>query len=345
MSIALADNHDHIHQLCGRLSIGVPELSVSPVQGGFHHRMWRLRTHAGIYAVKQLSADTDIANPLVIEHFNLTERVAGAFRDCGIQAISALPWQGDYLQLIGSSAYLVYPWSEAKGLAVSQLSETHALQVAEILALMHRSNIDVPGMERQGIDMHPEDKITAVIRRAGDLHIRYAAELEKALPEFLQIARRYTAAIPVLDQHRVISHGDLDQKNVLWDGAGKPLVIDWESARLLNPTYELLQTALEWSGISRQFDPSLFVAILKAYQQAGNVIERKFVEPALHCIMGDWLNWLMYVVDRAANTSNPAKRKRGTDQFDLVFPTLIRLQQLFPALLAMPVLNLSGSKK
>lgn len=345
MSIALAENPEHIHQLCDRLAIGVPNLTVTPVQGGFHHRMWRLHTDQGVYAVKQLSAETDLADPRVIEHYNLSETVADHFRSLGIHAISALPWQGQYLQQIEYSAYLVYPWSEASALTLDQRSQQHALEVAGILATMHRANIDVPGLERPDSVITPEENITAIVGRAADLHVRYAPELKQALPTFLEIARDHHSALALLDQHRVISHGDLDQKNVLWDEAGNPLVIDWESAVPLNPTYELVQTALEWSGVTHHFDQSLFEAFLQAYQQAGGVIERGFVAPAFDCVMGDWLNWLLYVVDRSAKSSNPVKRKRGTEQFELVFPTLQRLQTLLPALLNLPLLQQQGSGK
>ena len=345
MSIALADNPDHIRQLCARLAIGAPELSLSAVQGGFHHRVWQLRTDVGVYAVKQLSTVTDLADKQVIAHFNFTEAVAEGFRAYGIHSISALPWQGEYLQLIGDAAYLVYPWSEARGLAVSQISEQHALQVAGILATMHRADISIPGQQRQVAGMHLEPQIIESVARAGTLHVRYADKLKRALPVFLEIAQRHSAATPVLDQHRVISHGDLDQKNVLWDNAGLPLLIDWESARPLNPTHELLQAALEWSGISRQFNPQLFRAFLGAYQQAGGVIESELVEPALHLVIGDWLTWLMYVVDRSAIASDPLKRKRGADQFDLVFQTVMHLQDQLAVLLAMAVFQPDVEKK
>jgi thiamine kinase-like enzyme len=344
MSIALTDNPHHIRELCARLAIGVPMRSLSPVQGGFHHRMWRLQTDKAVFAVKQLSDDTDLANPQVIKHFNLTETVAESFAAHGICSISALQSKEGFLQLIESSAYLVYPWSESRGLALSHLSKEHALKVARMLAAMHRADLKVPGLHPQGKYMHPEDQITAVVLRAVAIHVRYAEDLKQALPVFLKIANSYTAAMPVLDQHCVISHGDLDQKNVLWDDTGNPLVIDWESARPLNPTYELLQTALEWSGITRQLDAQMFEAFVGEYQEAGGVIQVNFVEPALNTLLGDWLIWLMYVVDRSASASNPVKRKRGADQFDLVFQTLLRLQQQLPTLLAMAVLNTAVSK-
>ncbi|MEH6581151.1 MAG: aminoglycoside phosphotransferase family protein [Halioglobus sp.] len=343
MSIALPDNPDHIYQLCSHLDLGQPAAAIRPVHGGFHHRMWRLQTDKAVYAVKQLSSDTDVADPAVIAHFNLTETVANTFRDYGIHAVSARSCRGEYLHLLDNTAYLVYPWVEASALPFSQLSESHALEVADILATMHRADIRVPGLGPKTADMHAEETITAVIGRAGAEHVRYTRELEQGLPAFLDIGRDYKAAILVLAQHLVVSHGDLDQKNVLWDSAGKSLLIDWESAHQINPVREVLQTALEWSGITRQLDPLLFETFLSAYQRAGGVIADEFVEPALRCILGDWLNWLMYVVDRASMADNPIKRIRGAEQFDLVFTTLQRLDKQLPELLAMPALRKPGN--
>lgn len=345
MQIALADNPQHIQQLCAQLQLGVPALPISSVQGGFHHRMWRLQTDQGLYAIKQLAADTDLANPLVIAHFNFTESVAETFRAYGIRAISALHQQGKYLQLLDNNAYLVYPWSEAKGLDINQRSQQHALEVARMLAVMHCADIELAAPDAAAIDFDQQQKIIDVVQRCVQLQVSYAAELAVKLPEFLQMASASSEAMPVLAQHLVISHGDLDQKNVLWDSDSHALVIDWESAGKLNPTYELLQTALEWSGITRHFDSGLFESFLLAYQQAGGIIDRACVQPAFQCILGDWLNWLLYVVDRSANSDNPRKRKRGTEQFELVLPTLLRLQALLPTLLALPALQQPGSDK
>ncbi|WP_449602525.1 phosphotransferase [Paenibacillus sp. Marseille-Q9583] len=48
--------------------------------------------------------------------------------------------------------------------------------------------------------------------------------------------------------HMVISHRDLDQKNVLWDELQIPIIIDWEAAGPIHPTQELIDVALYWSG-------------------------------------------------------------------------------------------------
>ncbi|MBX3708737.1 MAG: phosphotransferase [Gammaproteobacteria bacterium] len=59
----------------------------------------------------------------------------------------------------------------------------------------------------------------------------------------------YLAAVPLLLEDTIVSHGDLDQLNVLWDTAGQPILIDWESVRKINPTREIIPTSLSWSGM------------------------------------------------------------------------------------------------
>ena len=70
-----------------------------------------------------------------------------------------------------------------------------------------------------------------------------------------------------------MSHGDLDQKNVLWDANDVPILIDWESARRLNPLCEIVNASLDWSGITTShFDEALFTQMLKVYQaESGEV--------------------------------------------------------------------------
>ena len=69
----------------------------------------------------------------------------------------------------------------------------------------------------------------------------------------------------------MVSHGDLDHKNVLWSETGEPLVIDWESARRLNPTYGNLAGGARL-GASPPFDTRPFTTILRAYVDAGGLI-------------------------------------------------------------------------
>ncbi|MBO6316307.1 phosphotransferase, partial [Enterococcus faecium] len=82
----------------------------------------------------------------------------------------------------------------------------------------------------------------------------------------------YREAIPLLCKTLIVGHRDLDQKNILWDSNDDPIVIDWESAALLNPTQEIITAALDWSWIHTTIDIDVFEAMIKKYREAGGHI-------------------------------------------------------------------------
>jgi thiamine kinase-like enzyme len=113
------------------------------------------------------------------------------------------------------------------------------------------------------------------------------------------MTRAYEAAGPALLQHLVVSHTDLDQKNVLWRDAQTPCLIDWESAGLINPTMELASVALYWAGITAgQPDERVVAATIEGYVRAGGVIVASGLE-AIHGFMGTWLGWLLFNMRRS----------------------------------------------
>jgi thiamine kinase-like enzyme len=330
----LSRKPDHVAMLCDALGLGAPHGELSGVAGGFHHRMWRLETDRGVYAVKQLGADIDVTDPDVLTHYNVTEMISEAFAANGVSAIHALSRRSIYLQIIENVGYLVYPWTEAVALERKNLSEQHAIKIAQMLAKMHRANIHVADLKDIPVEYHPEEKIIALTRWATASHARDCQELATHLPMFLDISARRDAARQVLRKNRVVSHGDLDQKNVLWSSSEEPILIDWESARRLNPTYEAVLIALDWSGITSAFEPVLFEKFIAAYKQAGGVVEDESLEAAFQCALGDWLDWLMFNVGRSFDTEDMAQRSLGAEQVDLALSTLLRLQRFSPRLVS-----------
>jgi Ser/Thr protein kinase RdoA (MazF antagonist) len=321
--------------LCSLLDIGSPAGDLARVYGGLHHKVWRLDTDRGSYAVKQLAADTDFGDADMVNHYNVTEAIAEAFAGRGIAAVFALRSKAGYLQLIENAGYLVYPWTNAVGLQLDQTSEEHALQVARVLARMHGADIVVPGLKEPAFDVHPEDRILELVHIASEFGVRIAEPLKRHTPLFLDIAAAQVSAVRVLEKHVVISHGDMDQKNVLWDAAGQPVIIDWESARKLNPTFECVLEALDWSGITSRFDSSLFRKFISAYRKEGGMIEGEAIHESFDCILGDWLNWLMYNVGRACDLEDVEQRLLGAEQVDFALSTILHLQQEIPGLLSL----------
>ena len=334
---ALSENPEHIENLCSLLDLGQSRGKLSRVRGGFHHCMWRLETQDGCFAVKQLAQDMDMENPAIVAQINATEVTAREFCSHGIPALHSLYVDRHHLQLLDGVGYLVYPWSDATACHRNRIEERHAVIVASTLAHIHRSNIHVP--ELRDVPSFPvtAERVIELVRLARQRNVRYSQILEERLDDILRIVELHGPALERLEVNQVISHGDLDHKNILWTEAGDPLLIDWESARRLNPTYELLLEALDWGGITANFDARPFTTILQAYVDAGGRIVEDMIPAASDAIQGAWVNWLLYNVGRAVGLKDTRQRAIGTGQVDLVLSALLRMEKQADRLTAIAI--------
>ena len=327
MTRALSENPEHIAQLSRLLELGALRGTISPVNGGFHHSMWRLETQSGCFAVKQLADDMDMNDAATVAQINATEVTACEFSRHGIPALFSLHVERQHLQLLDAVGYLVYPWTSARACHRNGIEERHAVVVASTLARMHHSDVTVP--ELQDVPSFPvtAERVTDLVQLARQRNVRYSHILEDRLEDILQIVALHAPALERLKGHQVISHGDLDHKNILWDESGEPILIDWESARRLNPTYELLLEALDWGGITANFDARPFTTILRAYVDAGGVLVEDMIPAASDAIQGAWVSWLLYNVGRAVGLKDTHQRAIGSSQIDLVLSALLRMEK------------------
>lgn len=302
--------------------------------GGLLHKMWKLNTNKGSYAIKQLSKDIQLTT-MVKKSYELTEIIADQFKQFGIPAISALQINNHHLIDINGTAYLAYPWVDAKALDKDTVSEKHALKIAAVIAKMHLIDLKLPELDSPEFDSHSNAKILQLINHAITQQCTFASMLKKAQAQILAINDAYQTALPLMKERIVISHGDLDQKNVLWDQHDNPILIDWESARKLNPTYEIVNAALDWSGItSDNFNSALVIKMITAYQATGGIINHSHLHAAFYGVLGNWLNWMVYNIVRACKADDLEQQAIGTEQVQQVVPTLLRLESLISVLVA-----------
>ena len=163
-------------------------------------------------------------------------------------------------------------------------------------------------------------------------NVHGAEILHERLDDLLGVVHELPAAIEVLLAERVISHGDLDHKNILWTTDGAPLIIDWESAMHHNPTYETLLESLDWSGITANFETRPYEQFLATYVAAGGRLDESCIPAAFATILGAWVNWMMYNVGRAVGMEDTHQRALGSAQVDLAVATLLRLEKQIPRL-------------
>ncbi|WP_045096279.1 phosphotransferase [Legionella fallonii] len=317
-----------IESICSYFKLGTPIKPPTRIYGGLLNIMWRVETDKNIYAVKQLSRDINLSDNHIIENYNLTEHIASQFIQKGIPAVCAMEQAGSYLFIIDDVGFLVYPWVVAKAQHKDTVSESQALQIAVILARLHEINLQVPEILEPEYDIHTNDNLIALTQRAEEYRSSFSMLLNKHLADLLSANTAYHQAVPVLKKHSVVSHGDLDQKNVLWDKANNPILIDWESARKLNPTYEIINGSLDWSGITTQFNPELFNKMIQAYKNAGGIINKSDFEASFYGVLGNWINWFAYNIKRSCNPLDSEQRLMGIGQVTQVIPTILRINDL-----------------
>ncbi len=308
-------NNEHLNIICNYLELGRPLTTPKQVYGGLLHLMWMLETDKGKYAIKQLSKNIDFTEE-VKQSYELSENIAKQFAENEIPAIVSLSKQGKSLIEIEGNIYIMYPWMEAKDLDKDEVRHDYASRIAQLLAQMHLLNLNIPEITKPKYDINRDDKILGLIEQTGLSSLPFRAELQSCKTLIIEINKKYRQSIPTLSKVTVVSHGDLDQKNVLWDVDNNPYIIDWESARALNPTQEMLNLALDWSGIASGFlNMEIFISTVTAYKLADGAIDYEGLDVAFNGVLGNLINWLVYNLELSLKDDLPqSEQKLSIDQ-------------------------------
>ena len=79
---------------------GAVVFPVSPVSGGLMHRMYRVTTDCGIYAVKHLNPEI-MSRPNVHDNYNRAEKIEALLEKEGLPIVPSLIIDGHKMQKIG----------------------------------------------------------------------------------------------------------------------------------------------------------------------------------------------------------------------------------------------------
>jgi Ser/Thr protein kinase RdoA (MazF antagonist) len=304
-------------ELCSRLDLGAPTNEALAVPGGLLHRMWRLPATSGDYAVKELDP-VFMAHADARSHFENTERIAALMAQSGVPAVASLNALANPLLEIGGSTFLVYPWIEGKTFPPAPVDAVAAQSMGAVLGRIHTvdtSAAEWPQLEGV-VETFRDDEWVLLARRGAAESLPWAATLRDLQSSLVIWNARYRRTVAELFKTQVISHRDLDQKNVLWPDERSPRIVDWESAGAINPTVELADVALNWSGLTvGEPDPNTFRSVLAGYRSAGATVHDE-PRDALYALLAHWLSWLKFNIQRSLGDAItiPAERDLGTGE-------------------------------
>lgn len=327
-------NQTQLISLCQILDLGDPLLEPISVTGGLLHKMYRIITNVGEYAVKEL-------NPVIKtqanikEKYRVTEEIASLMLQHNIPAIIAYRDQGQPIIEVGTDWFMVFDWIDAKTLAPEEITPYHAQKIGEILCTIHNLKIPAEQSDEPLFDYYTDEHWVELIEKvcsnsdSNSGNIPLANLLKSLLPDIISLNQKFLIAGIKLKDTLLISHADLDPKNVLWQDNIDPKLIDWESARPVNPTLEVVACALDWSGITvGEVDVDLYKALITGYQTSGGKLANKDIKNAFYGLAGNWLAWLEFNIRRAIGecTSKREEQQFGTKMAIETLGTLMRLK-------------------
>lgn len=277
--------------------------NIDKVTGGLSHRMYKVETDKGIYAVKELNSGV-MKREKAYSNFVFSEKVTDIVKENGISAIGALKLNNDIMLKIDDSYFMVFEWLEGRILTAEEITEKHCEIIGKMLAKIH--NIDfskIEDNERKNIETEYFDW-NKYIPFAEEQNKPYIKELKENVELLYELNKNSVEALEYAKNNLVISHTDLDRKNVMWQDE-KAFIIDWEASGYINPTIELIQVAWYWSGGDiENIDYNKFEKVINSYKQnyKGNI--DKNIDILINADIYGGLAWIEYNLKRSLSIGN-----------------------------------------
>ena len=298
------DTYEQLQKLILQNGLGTKIVSVQTVAGGLTHKMYRVQTDRAVYAIKVLDPAI-MRKKEALGNFDFSERVARTAAQNGIHAVCALQLGGKVVQNVDGAFLMVFEWLDGTSLRPKQVTLRHCNVIGQTLANLHNTDFGALG------DTPPQSTATQphfdrYIAQAHQQNKPFAQHLQRDATMLSEWGVRATEAMDCLGGETVISHTDLDCKNVMWQGL-TPFVIDWEASGRINPAAELVQVAWYWAGGDvENLRQNKFEAVLNGY--VGTYRGRLHGCCDLVCAnLYPKLAWLQYNLKRACEGTGPTE--------------------------------------
>ncbi|MBO4725751.1 MAG: phosphotransferase [Firmicutes bacterium] len=266
---------------------------ILPVSGGLMHRMFRVETDKGVYAVKCLNPEI-MKRPGVLENYAKAERLEKLLEEKGLSVVPALSFAGKKMQEEGGQYFYVYKWQEGSITDWNAITKEQCYIAGEIQGKIHA--IDARVVEPEAPELCEID-FRAYLKTAKEQGSPIAELLEESIDLLEAAVIKLNDARKSLPLVMAVIDDDMDPKNVMWH-EGKPYVIDLECLDYGNPIASSLNLALQWAGtVNERYSEENLIAFFDGYLSAYDNSFRGY--DSLFGIAYSWVEWLEYNVRRA----------------------------------------------
>ena len=304
-----------IEQLCTKYNLGLLISEPIPVSGGLLHEMYHVTTHLGEYAVKALNPEV-MRRPEAMQNMINSERIADKLKE-RVSLVVAIDFNGQYVVEVDGTYFMVYEWQEGESVFASAITANHCAQIGKVLGRIHVADIKVPDVKMpdvpSDVQLHKLYNWEHWLEQAKEQNVDCYAVLSENIANLQKWDKAVLESRRELIKEQVISHRDLDPKNVLWQEE-KPLVIDWESAGFVNPYQELVEVLNYWIvDENGKYDKKKFDALIQSYGVRKDIMHVNW-KTVINSGFDGMHGWLDYSLKRALDGETDAEKCEGLKQ-------------------------------
>jgi Ser/Thr protein kinase RdoA (MazF antagonist) len=300
-------------KLCNFLQLGEIVGEPEVMSGGLLHRMYAIETTQGKYAIKALNPQI-MLRPEAMQNFIISERIAN-IAAYNIPALPAKKFNGTFIQEIDNQFYLVFDWVDGKSLKANEINIVHCEKIGAILSNIHMTDFSELGIINDWSGNGQLIDWNYYLQKGQENNSVWVNLLLEIIDKLYDWNAQANKSSRLLASDMVISHGDLDPKNVMWN-QDSPILIDWEAAGSINPMQDLTETAIYWSeNENGNIDKERFLAFIGGYKERYGTLQANWRMVLVNGFSGK-LGWLEYSFKRSLwiECTNDEEQKMGTAQ-------------------------------
>lgn len=318
--------------LCQVSQLGELLNAPESIFGGLLHRMYAVETTKGKYAIKLLNPQIMI-RPTAIRNYINSEKIAN-FLSNNIPTLPAKNINGDFLQKVDNQFYLVFNWMEGKSLKPYEINNIHCEKIGTILAEIHKTDFSELGIISDRFDNGQSTNWNYYLQKGKENRSEWVNLLLENLDNCTKWNLKAICASESLSSNMVISHRDLDSKNVMWNQYN-PVLIDWESAGYINPMQDLIETAIYWSENEKgDIDKQRFFSFISGYKKRYGELQADWGMVLTNGFLSK-LGWLEYNLKRSLwiECTDAEEQQMGTIQVTETINAIRHYADTIPKLL------------
>lgn len=300
-------------KLCMMLQLGDLVGTPEALTGGLLHRMYAIKTTQGKYAVKALNPQIMI-RPTAMQNMINSERIAIIAAN-HVPALPAKQFNSISVQQIDNQCYLVFDWVDGRSLKPNEINTVHCEKMGEIVADIHMTDFSELGIVNNWSNSSQLTDWNYYLQQGQKNNAVWVKLLVETIEQLHDWNAQANNAAKLLASNMVISHWDLDSKNVMWN-QDTPILIDWEASGYVNPMQNLTETAIYWSENERgNMDKERFLAFIGGYKKKYGPLQANWKMVLENGFLGT-LGWLEYSLKRSLwiECTDEKEQQMGTDQ-------------------------------